>query len=398
MPRRKQNARGASGGGSIRKKIVKRNGKEYLYWEARYTSGYDPKTGKQIQHSITGKTQKEVAQKLRQVTTEIDQGAYHEPSQLTLAQWLDIWLEDYCRYLSYRTRTSYSSVIRNHLKPELGDIQLDRLPPHTIQRFCNSRLDAGLAPSTVRVIYLVLHCALEQAVRINYLRTNPANQCVLPQNTRRELTPLDDDGLKRFIEAVRGHPYELPFLVDVFTGMRQGELLGLTWDCVDFEAGCITVNKQLQNVEVAPGRKAYVLKELKNKRPRRITPAGEVMTWLRQQKKRQLEWHLRAGPAWENKEDLVFTNELGRYLSPGSMYQVFKKLVRQIGMPEARFHDLRHSYAVAALRSGDDVKTVQHNLGHSSAAFTLDVYGHVTEQMRRDSGQRMENYIKSLSG
>ena len=122
------------------------------------------------------------------------------------------------------------------------------------------------------------------------------------------------------------------------------------------------------------------------------------MTWLRQQKKRQLEWHLRAGPAWENKEDLVFTNELGRYLSPGSMYQVFKKLVRQIGMPEARFHDLRHSYAVAALRSGDDVKTVQHNLGHSSAAFTLDVYGHVTEQMRRDSGQRMENYIKSLSG
>ena len=119
------------------------------------------------------------------------------------------------------------------------------------------------------------------------------------------------------------------------------------------------------------------------------------MEVLREQKRTQAEWRLRAGQAWEDS-GLVFTNELGQNLAAKTVYSHYKRIVSSIGRPEARFHDLRHSYAVAALQSGDDVSTVQSNLGHHTAAFTLDTYGHVTEQMKKDSAARMDAYIKSV--
>lgn len=121
------------------------------------------------------------------------------------------------------------------------------------------------------------------------------------------------------------------------------------------------------------------------------------MDALKTQRRRQLEWRMKAGPMWEDT-GLVFTNEQGHNLSAQTVYLHFKKLAERAGFPDARFHDLRHSYAVASLRSGDDIKTVQENLGHHTAAFTLDVYGHVTEQMKKDSAQRMERFIKGVSG
>ena len=92
----------------------------------------------------------------------------------------------------------------------------------------------------------------------------------------------------------------------------------------------------------------------------------------------------------------MFTDRAGVPIAPFTLYKSFKRIAEEIGRPEARFHDLRHSYAVAAIKSGDDIKTVQGNLGHATASFTLDVYGHVTDQMKRDSAERMEKYIKSI--
>ena len=133
-----KNTKGASGAGTIRKKTVKRNGKEYTYWEARYTTGFDPGTGKQIQRSVTGKTQKEVAEKLRQITSEIDMGTYIEPSKMKLGEWLDIWAENYLGDVKPYTIVSYKGVIRNHIKPALGNLPLEEIPPHVIQMFYNS--------------------------------------------------------------------------------------------------------------------------------------------------------------------------------------------------------------------------------------------------------------------
>lgn len=209
-----------------------------------------------------------------------------------------------------------------------------------------------------------------------------------------EIKPLDEDTTALFLKAIKGHYYETVFLVTLFTGMRQGEVLGLSWDCVDFDRGMLHINKQLQK---APGGgSVYNLTSPKNGKGRIITPAPFVMQLLRDQRCRQELWQLRAGDAWDNGWNMVFTDELGGHLMPHTIYHNFKKVVASIGLPNVRFHDLRHSYAVAAIRSGDDIKTVQGNLGHATATFTLDKYGHVTDQMRRDSADRMQQYIDSI--
>ena len=398
MPHRSQGTRNAAGGGSLRKKIVKKDGKEYLYWEARYTAGYDPRTGKQVQRSITGKTQKEVVQKLRQVTAEIDQRAYQEPCKLTVGQWLDIWAQDYLTNLKPRTLNSYQSAIRNHLKPAFENIKLEDLPPHMVQRYFNSLQQTGkgkkpLAPKSIHNLHGVLHKAMQQAVELGYLRRNPAALCKLPRMTRAEIKPLDDEAIRRFLTAIKGHPFEAIYLVTIFTGMRQGEVLGLSWDSIDFEKGTVYIRQQLQRNR-STGQ--YELITPKHDKCRLITPASTVMATLREQSRRQAAWRLAVGEAWENT-GLVFTDPLGHNLSSQTVYLHFKKLVEKAGCPKARFHDLRHSYAVAALQSGDDVKTLQENLGHHSAAFTLDVYCHVTEKMRKDSADRMEQFIQDVS-
>lgn len=397
MPR-KSNTRAAQGTGTIRKKTVTRSGREYTYWEARYTAGIDPGTGRQVQRSITGKTQKEVAQKLREITAAIDAGTYTVPSKMTVAQWLDIWAAEYLGNVKPFTVRSYSDQIRNHIKPALGAVKLEALNTHTIQSFYNSlgvERDGkpGLSPKTVKNIHGVLHKALQQAVAIGYLRFNPADACTLPRSVRKELAPLDEEQSRAFLQAIQGQRFETLFTVTLFTGLREGEVLGLTWDCVDFTKGTILVSKQLQREKKKGG--AYVFAPLKNDKTRMITPAPWVLQLLRTHRAKQAELRLKAGPLWEDS-GLVFTNEFGHHLAIHTVYKDFKKAATAIGRPDARFHDLRHSYAVAAIRSGDDIKTVQGNLGHATAAFTLDVYGHVTEQMKQASAARMEGYIKDV--
>lgn len=393
MPHGKKNT---SGAGSIRKKTVVRNGTEYTYWEARFTTGFDPSTGKQKQRSITGKTQKEVAQKLRELTAEIDRGIYHEPNKLTLSQWLDIWLRDYLNGVKPRTAESYRCQIENHIRPNLGKIKLEALSTPDIQRFYNSMTENGLAAKTVIITHGVLHKALQQAVAIGYLRFNPSDACTLPRSERKELKPLDDDAINAFLTAVKGHPHETVFLVTLFTGMRQGEVLGLTWECVDLDNSSLLINKQLQKAMNAEGKRVYSIISTKNSKGRKITLAPTVVELLRRQKATQEAWKQAAGSAWQ-ESGFVFPNELGEHLMPHTVYHNYKRIVTAIGRPDARFHDLRHSYAVAAIKSGDDIKTVQGNLGHATASSTLDVYGHVTDQMKRDSADRMERFIQSVS-
>lgn len=385
----------AAGTGTIRKKTVIRSGKEYSYWEARYTAGYDPGTGKQIQRSITGKTQKEVAQKLKAATTAIDEGTYTAPNKMTVAQWLDIWTAEYLGAVKPRTVDHYHGVVKYRIQPGLGAVKLDSLNPHTIQSFYNSLIKEGLAPKTVRNLHGILHKALQQAVSNGYIKANPADHCILPRPVRKELKPMDEDMISTFLKTIQGHRFEELFTVTLFTGMREGEALGLLWDCVDLTKGTITVDKQLQLIRGTKGQ--YQMVPTKNSKSRTIVVAPFVLSVLKRARHQQIANRLRYGECYENS-DFVFTDELGHHLSASSVYKSFKKVMEQIGSPETRFHDLRHSYAVASIQSGDDIKTVQENLGHATAAFTLDVYGHVTEKMKQDSAARMERFIKAVNG
>ncbi len=361
-------------------------------WEARYTAGRDPGTGKQIQKSVYAKTQKEVRKKLTEKLSQLDQGVYTEPNKMTVGTWLDIWLEEYTGGIKERTRIQYQSHIVNHLKPALGAVKLAALNTLAIQKFYNSlQKTTELSPKTIKNLHGVLHKALQQAVEVGYIRFNPSDACKLPRAERAEIKPLEERQIADFMKVVQGHPLEALYIVDLFTGLRQGEIMGMTWDCIDFEQGTIKIYKQLQLI-----KGEYKFVALKNDKPRTITPAPYVMQVLKAHQAKQLRIRLRAGELWEDS-NLVFTNDTGRHLARQTVYKNFKKLAAQIGMPDARFHDLRHSYAVAALQSGDNVKTVQQNLGHHTAAFTLDVYGHVSESMKRESAERMEAFINQVS-
>lgn len=392
MPR-KSNTRSAQGSGTIRQRADGR-------WEARYTVGRDPGTGKQIQKSVYGSTQREVSEKLRKITASIDDRSYQEPCKMRLKEWLDIWTSEYLGDVKPSTAHLYTEQVRLYITPALGAVRLDELNTHNIQIVYN-RLKRGqggkpgLSPKTIRNIHGVLHKALQQAVDCDYLKVNPANSCKLPKATQKEIQPLDEVQMQDFLNAIKGHRHEILYKVDLFTGLREGEILGLTWDCINFDKGTITIKQQLRREQKKGGQ--YYLSDPKNGKPRTIAPAPSVMKLLRIQRTRQLEQRLRVGELWQNT-NMVFTNETGGYLSYRTVYDCFKRIVDKIGVPNIRFHDLRHTYAVNAIRAGDDFKTLQENLGHATAAFTMQVYGHVTEQMKKDSSDRMEQFMKGISG
>ena len=382
--------RGANGGGSIRQRA---DGT----WEARISLGVNPGTGKPMRKSLYGKTQREVRQKMQKALVEVDEGTYTAPSKITLRQWLETWISEYTSDVKDTTRTSYRQHMNNHIIPALGAVKLSELTPAACQKFINdlSRVK-GLSAKTTKNVHGVLHHALKQAVRLGYMRMNPTEGCTLPRIEKAKIEPLDAPEIKQLLDVLGDDIYSMIIKIDLFTGMRSGEILGLQWSCVDFDKGIISIEKQLRRPRV--GGEQYCFASLKNDKPRQIIPAPFVMQILKQQKRIQSEQRLKAGSLWNDcgLPDLVFTSETGKYLDSCIVLRHFKKKLKEAGMESKRFHDLRHTYAVSSLQAGDDVKTVQENLGHHTAAFTLEQYGHVTETMRQASARRMEAFIEGL--
>ena len=413
--------RRAKGTGNIRKRTVTRNGKEYTFWEAAVTTGYDPGTGQQIRKTYTGKTQKEVREKMQAAAVAVQDGDFFEPSKITLGGWFDIWFKDYCSDKKYLTVKQYKSMTETHIRPALGAVKLCKLTPPMIQGFYNELQRTGrtikekdpetgkattrqepLSAKTVKNIHGIMSKALSTAVDVGYIKNNPTERVTLPRVDKKEINPLTDAQVKAFMKACTGHDYERVYKLILFTGLREGEALGLTWDCVDFDAGTIKIVKQLQKRPERDG--GYTFAPLKNDKARTITAAPFVMQILKSQHTAQTEQRLRAGEIWqgwqsveERKTGLVFTRDNGRHLDCTMLYKAYKKLAEQIGAPESRVHDLRHTFAVLSLQNGDPIKTVQDNLGHATAAFTLDVYGHVSEKMKEDSAARMQAYIENMA-
>ena len=271
---------------------------------------------------------------------------------------------------------------------------LNQYPPVL---FSPSGKRKALSPKTIKNIHGILHHALQQAMLNNYIRTNPSNPCVIPKATRKKIKPMNEYQIADFIKGIQGHRYEHMFLVALFTGLQQSEICGLQWECVDFDNGTILIDKQLQSLrgKTRGDKEKYTLLPTKNGKERTITAAPYVMELLWKTKQAQDANRNEYGDLFQ-ENDLVFTDELGNCVTPQALYRAFKLVVIELRMPTVRFHDLRPSYAVVSLKSGDDVKTVQENLGHATSVFTLDTYGHVTEKMKKDSAARMQKFIQSI--
>jgi len=399
MPRKETTRKRAPAGMCvpyIKTKI--KNGREYTYYEVKCTTGYDPLTGKQKQRTLSGKTQKEVIQKYKALQAEVDKGTYVEPCKLTVAEWLEIWQNEYLNSIKPNTVSSYKTTCRVHILPALGKVKLSKLTPLMVQQFYNNLSNAAtgepLSPKTIKNIHGTLHRALSRAVALKYIASNPADAIGidLPKVQQKEITPMEDEEIKSFVEQIGSHKYRIIYLITLFTGLREGEILGLSWDCINWEQHTITVKQQLlKNRET----REFYLGSPKNGKPRTLYVADTVIALLREQRAEQGKL-ARICTGFDNKWNLVFTNEIGEHLSPVTVYNNFKRLVKEIGCDSQRFHDLRHAYATSSIQAGDDIKTVQGNLGHYTAAFTLQQYGHVKTSMAKESAARMEKYIQSV--
>lgn len=389
MPRKA--TRNAQGGGTIRQRA---NG----LWEARYTVGRDPGTGKQIQRSIYGSTQKEVRQKLAQITASIDKGTYQTPNKITVGTWMEEWLTTFCENkVKPLTLQSYRASIKNHIVPAIGAMELQAVKGSHVQRLYNSMTRAGLSGKTVKNTSAIMHKAFSIALKQGIIAANPCDAAELPKADRKEIRPLADDEIPLFLSAIDSSPMRNAYALCLFAGLREGECLGLSWGQVDFEKGRITISQQLQKVRTEGRGEYQITPSTKSGKPRTIELPPIAFEYLRAERVKQLENRLRAGPAWNNPDDLVFTDEVGGHYAIYTFYKRFKAIAASIGRPDARPHDLRHTAATVAIASGADIKSVQDLLGHATASFTLNVYAHTSEQMMKDTAARMQSYYDGLA-
>lgn len=315
-------------------------------------------------------------------------------SSLTVAQWMSTWFDTFLN-VGKSTRQRYEIDIRLHIVPGIGDISLAQLTALDIQRLYNALLQKGLSAKSVKNLHGILHSALATALKMELVQKNVTDACTLPHIEKKEMHTLADQRLTAFLQAAAVDEFYPAFYVCLFTGLRESELLGLTWDCIDFENSRIRVYRQFRRQNFHNEKSVWKFSSLKNKKERTIVVPSQVIQMLKNIKAKQKVSQARNNTTCLVDHDFVFTKKNGEFIQTSQLYRHFKKIVTQMGCPDVRFHDLRHTYATIAIQSGTDVKTVSSNLGHATVAFTMDQYAHVSEMMKKNSASLMENFIET---
>ena len=373
----------ANGDGSIRKR---KDGR----WEGRYVVGHDPVTGKMISRNVLGKTKAQVKEKLRTAIENSKRLDYTQTGKYTVGQWMDEWFEAYAKVkVRPSSHQTYKGYIENHIKPNIGDIPIEKLTSLQLQKFYrllltegriprieSEKQPKGLSAKTVRNINQVISSAMDMAVRHKLILSNPTEGCELPKVEHREMKTLPAEQLGAFLrEAKESGVYELYYL-DLATGLRRGELLGLKWEDVDLQNGIIHVRRQVARVD---GEVRELPLKTKNSY-RNISISQDAVAMLE-----EMEAH--------RSSDYVFPSSTGGPISPDSVNNMLHRVLKRAGLPSIRFHDLRHTFATLALQNGVDIKTVSGMLGHFSAGFTLDTYAHVTTSAQKEAARTMGNIL-----
>jgi integrase len=357
---------------------IRRRGSTYTW----YISVPDPMTGERRQRSKGGfRTKRECQEALNEALTRLREATFVRSSPRELGAFLvDEWLSA-VRPPRVRPSTwaSYRMAVDRHIVPTLGGVVLQALTPAHLATFYRGLFDdgrrdgrGGLSPKSVRNIHGVLHAALRDAVRWGYLPRNVAAVADLPKGMTPEMQVWSPEQLGNFLQHVRGDPLYAAWLLFATTGMRRGEVAGLRWPDVDLEVGRVSPRRPrvVVNYEV-------VVSEPKTQKGRRslaLDPA--TVAALREHRTRQLEQRLAVGPRWQESSP-VFTWPDGRPTHPERFSRWFEQHARAAGLPKIRLHDVRHSYATAALAAGVPAKVVSERLGHANIAITIDTCSHV---------------------
>lgn len=373
-----------SGDGMVRKREDGR-------WEGRIVVGHK-ENGDSIFRYVYADTQKELTAKLRQ-----NIGAYQgvdltEQSRMTLAQWLDCWLENIVGTVRPTTHSRYQGTVVRHIKPHLGDKPISQITGKDIQKLYdtlarqgNQKTGEGLSSGTIRGIHVMLHEALGAAQQAGVIARNPTEEIDAPRFSYKAKQILTDEQLEKFMEVIREDIvwYDF-FYTELTTGLRRGEICGLRWEDFDEADGTLKIRR---TVHAEKGGELTTWDTKTAAGTRTITLSPSTTELLRERKRSTLA-------------DWVFPNPLKPEAPtrPSAAYNRMKTLLKQAGLPDIRFHDLRHTFATHALASGVDVKTLSGILGHTRAAFTLDTYTHTTGDMQKRAAEIVGEFLTDIFG
>jgi integrase len=348
-----------------------------------YRGSYYTSDGKR--RYVSAKRKSEAEKLLREAMTDADRGLVFESGTLTLGDYLDKWLPNIKDTVRQRTWERYEQLVRVHIKPALGHVKLKELTRAHVKGLYSKKRGC-VSPRTVQYIHTTLHKALKEAVADNLVPRNVAEGIKPAKSKQKEITPLTPEQAKVFFEAARGDRYEALYVLAVYYGLRQGELLGLKWADIDLDAGTLQVRRTMS--ETRTGR---VEEETKSGKGRRIDLSRTVIEALRSHRRRQQEEINGANGAYQN-QDLVFASTVGTPTNSKNLYYLsFKPILKCAGLPNIVFHGLRHTCATIRSMKGQHLKQVQELLGHSSVAVTLDIYSHVIPGM--GGGDVMEDAL-----
>ena len=378
----------ANGEGSIRKRSDGR-------WEGRYTAGYHSETGKRIIKNVLGKTQAECKAKLKKAIEESQSLDVGRADEYTVAAWLRTWFELYAKpHIRPSTMNYYHRNIEQHIIPAIGDIPLNKLSTRDLQKLyndlqSNGRLrkvqkkeKPGLSNSTVRGIHMMLHNALDRAVKEKLILTNPTENCIIPKIEKQEMKILHPDHIRAYLDAAERRGVLPMFYLELVTGLRKGEITALLWSDLDAKNKTISVSKQyIKN----PNGELTLSRPKTETSVRKVSIPQEAVDLLM----------VEHGKHPENPY-MFPSPATGEMYYPDSVVNLHKKILKDAGLPHIRFHDLRHTFATLALQNGVDVKTVSSMLGHYDAGFTLRTYTHATRQMQQKAAEKMGNFMAQV--
>ena len=369
--------------GNVRKRINE-NGTVY---QLTIDYGKDPATGKRKREFKTVHGSKRQAEaELNRILAAVGSSNYVvNTSSMTLAAWMNDWIDLYCINVEESTLDNYIGQINRYIIPELGNIPLNVLTNQHVQGWINRLLERGLAPKTVRNVYMNLQAATKKAVKLRMINHDPCDGTEVPSVEKPEYTVYDATELRVMLDHAQGTDMYFPLLLESVLGLRRGELLALRWEDVDFDEGVVHIHRNRiyanhKVIEKAPKTKAGI----------RDIAIGSDMVEIMKEEYRK---YLRDKGLYEYEFDdsgYVIRQEKGQPYHPHAWKNKWKRFLEKEELNPIRFHDLRHSNATALIEMGIDPKTVQQRMGHSTIAVTMDIYTHATAAMKRTAGEKMD--------
>ena len=369
--------------------ITKRETKKGISYELTVEAERDPETGKrQRYYKRVNGTEKEAKAELRRMITEVEQNIAIRKLPKKVGEWMDEWLELYVPNIAETTRIGYKNKIKCYIKPYLGDILLQSLKAHHIQKMINDMIAKGLSPKNVRDTYNNINAAMKKALLFRMISYNPCEGVTLPKLKRYRAKIYNIKNIHKLLAIAEGTDMYLPVFLCVTFGLRRGELLALRWSDIDFKTKTLSVRNNMVR-----GENGFIIKAPKSESGIRDISFGEdTLEILREAKKQYFDDMCSYGAGFQNL-NFVIRQADGSPLKPDSMTQKWERFVQDNRLPHIRLHDLRHSNATALISAGVNPRVVQQRLGHADVNITLNTYTHVLPEMDIEAAQILDSLV-----